>query len=144
MSNMKHLKLSELGIASYTGRYNGPLELADFKGVVHIPYAWSNLALFESFQLGIIYFIPSKKFIESICQNRRFFWSPPFNKSLLHLSEWYNDEHKSLFVYFDSWQDLQNKIKNTNYEAKRNHIIEFGKKHKKTTLSKWRRLLNVK
>lgn len=137
------LKLSELGIAGYTGRYNGPLELADYKGVIHIPYAWSNLALFESFHLGIIYFIPSKKFMENLSRQKNFFWSPPFKRELLHLSEWYNEEHKNIFVFFDSWVDLQNKVKTTDYAKKRKTIKEFGEKHKNNTLNKWKKLLGI-
>ena len=136
-------KLKELGINSFSGRYNGPLELADFKAVIHIPYAWSNLALFEAFQLGIIYFIPSKKFMEQISKTKNFFWSPPFRRNLLHLSEWYNNENKELFVFFDSWEDLKNKVKNTNYQEKKDIILKFGEDHKNKTLNKWKNLLGI-
>lgn len=136
-------KLKELGIDAFTGRYNGPLELADFKGVIHIPYAWSNLALFEAFQLGIIYFIPSRKFMEQISKTKNFFWSPPFRRELLHLSEWYDHINKDVFVFFDSWKDLQEKIKTTDYNKQKNTIIEFGKRHKEQTLNKWKKLLGI-
>lgn len=143
----KMIKLSEklngLKIPNYNGRYNGPLELKDFKAVIHIPYAWSNLALFEAFQLGIIYFIPSKKLMQELSRRGNFFWSPPFNRSLLHLSEWYSDEHKSLFVYFDTWEDLRKKVQTTNYDQKRNQVLDFGKKHKTQTLNKWKKLLKI-
>ena len=99
-------KLNSIGIPNYTGRYNGPLELRDFKGVIHIPYAWSNLALFEALQLGIIYFIPSKTFIEELSKTRNFFWSPPLDRKLFHLAEWYDPELRDVFVYFDTWEDL--------------------------------------
>ena len=46
------------GIKTYSGVYNGPDDLADFKGIIFVPYAWSNLALFENFQQGIIHFVP--------------------------------------------------------------------------------------
>ena len=49
-------KVESLGIKVFNGRYNGPKDLAEFFGVIHIPYAWSNLALFEAIQLGIIFF----------------------------------------------------------------------------------------
>lgn len=35
-------------IPIYYGRYNGPYDLKDFKGVIYMPYQWSNLALFEN------------------------------------------------------------------------------------------------
>lgn len=134
-------QLTNLGILNYSGRYNGPLELSDFKGVIHIPYAWSNLALFEAFQLGIIYFIPSLTFMKQLSQNRKFFWSPPFNKNLLYLSEWYCEENKDMFVYFDNWKDLQEKILTLDYEVKKNKILEFGKNHKEQMLNKWKKLI---
>ena len=136
-------QLDRLEISNYTGRYNGPLELRDFKGVIHIPYAWSNLALFEAFQLGIIYFIPSKKLIETFARKGKFFWSPPLDIKLFHLSEWYDPRHEDLFIFFDSWSDLKKKVEITNYEEQRKKILEFGKKHKKETLSKWKKLLNI-
>ena len=136
-------QLNNLGISNYNGRYNGPLELADFKGVIHIPYAWSNLALFEAFQLGIIYFIPSKKFIQELAKSPKFFWSPPKKPELFHLSEWYDEKHKNLFVFFDSWDDLKRKIANTNYGKKKGILLEFGKKHKREMLDKWRKLLEI-
>lgn len=144
-TNMINLSkiLTNLKIPNFNGRYNGPLELADFKGVIHIPYAWSNLALFEGLQLGIIYFIPSKKLIQEFSKNNNFFWSPPFNRNLLYLSEWYCDELKDIFVYFDTWEDLCKKIKTTNYEKQKIIIKEFGKKHKAETLNKWNKLLKI-
>ena len=136
-------KLNELGIPNFNGRYNGPLELADFKGIIHIPYAWSNLALFEAWQLGVIYFIPSLQFIKRMTKMGNFFWSPPLVEPLLHLSEWYDPQHSSLFVYFNSWEDLQNKIKTTDYPAMKDKIQEYGRQHKERTLKKWREILDL-
>ncbi len=56
-------QLNKRNIPSYRGRYGGPEDLKDFKGIIHIPYAWSNLALFENWANGVIYFIPSELFI---------------------------------------------------------------------------------
>ena len=57
-------KVLSLGIKVYNGRYDGPKDLAEFAGVIHIPYAWSNLALFEALQAETIFFIPSLKFLK--------------------------------------------------------------------------------
>lgn len=142
--NLKE-ELEKVGIKNtYNGRYNGPLELADFKGVIHIPYAWSNLALFEGFQLGVIYFIPSLKLIQQFSRQKKFFWSPPLIHNCLHLSEWYNDEHKNLFVFFDSWADLKKKIATLDYAKKKEQIIEYGRKHRNETLNKWITLFKLK
>ena len=107
-------KVESLNIKVFNGRYNGPKDLAEFAGIIHIPYAWSNLALFEGLQLGIIYFIPSLEFIKYLIHTDEFkkdcfFWSPPLIEDVLHLSEWYCEEFKEVFIYFDSWIDLKKK-----------------------------------
>ena len=46
MMNLKN-QIEMLGFKAYTGKYDGPCDLTNYKAVVHIPYAWSNLAFFE-------------------------------------------------------------------------------------------------
>jgi len=76
-------KVVSLDIKIFNGRYNGPKDLAEFAGVIHIPYAWSNLALFEAIQSEIQFFIPSKEFLKYFIHTNidgekkdNFFWSP--------------------------------------------------------------------
>jgi len=135
--------LTDLGISNYCGRYNGPLDLKGFKGIIHIPYAWSNLALFENMAIGQIYFIPSARFLCELSRTGNFFWSPPFSERYLSYSEWYCPENKDIFVFFDSWADLVQKINSTEYLKSKELIIEKYKQHKKTMLEKWRSLINT-
>jgi hypothetical protein len=135
-------KLKELKIPVYNGRFNGPLDLAEFKGVVHIPYAWSNYSLFEGIQSGIIYFIPSKEFLIELKKDKDFFWSPPYSDDNLELSEWYNEENKDIFIYFRNWDDLLIKIYTTNYDKKRKYLKEFGEEHKNKMLKLWKQYIN--
>jgi len=140
MMNLSN-KLSELGIPNYNGRYNGPKDMAGYKGIIHIPYAWSNLALFEAWQQGVIYFIPSRKFLNEIRNGKDFFWSPPFREDVLELSEWYEPEHKNLMIYFDSWDDLKNKTKKLDKEAIKKNISEFLRIHEEKQLNNWKKVL---
>lgn len=133
--------LTRMGIKNFNGRYNGPLDLTNYKGVIHIPYAWSNLAFFEAWLLGIIYFIPSIYLLKKF--RRNFFWSPPFIPQVLSISEWYNPKHKDLLIYFDSWKDLKTKINALNYEKHKLKLKEYGEKHKIKTLNKWHALLRL-
>jgi hypothetical protein len=135
-------KLNELNIPNHNGRYNGPLDLVNYKGIIHIPYAWSNLAFFEAIQLGIIYFIPSKNFLFDLIENKNFFWSPPFVPGKIELSEWYNPEHADILIYFDSWTDLVYKTNNTNYEETRNNILLFADRHTIINLNKWKTIIS--
>jgi hypothetical protein len=136
--NLKE-KCNELGINSYAGRYNGPQDLKGLKGIIHIPYAWSNLALFENWALGNVYLIPSKSFMLNLAGQTNFFWSPPFPHEFIEASEWYLPEHKELFIFFDSWSHLREL---TNYEwileDRRKKCLEFSEKHNEKTLSIWK------
>ncbi len=132
-------KCDSLGISNYRGVYNGPSDLKGIKGIIHIPYAWSNLALFENWSLQNVYFIPSKDFLLELSKSSNFFWSPPFDKEFIHSAEWYLPEHKDLFVYFDSWNDLKEKTNNTSLiNEKKNLIKVFSEKHLENTLYKWK------
>ena len=145
MMNLKE-KVKSLDIKVFNGRYNGPLDLAEFAGVIHIPYAWSNLALFESIQLMIPYFIPSLYFLKKLIHEPKkpefsFFWSPPLIENELKLSEWYCPEHVDIFIYFDSWDDLKYKIDNLNYIEHKNKLKIFGEIHENNMLNKWRKYI---
>jgi hypothetical protein len=134
----------KLGIPCYHGRYNGPADLEQFKGIIHIPYSWSNLALFENMQLGIPYFIPTKEFLLDNLKKRRIWW-PDGNYmfTYAHLAEWYDTANKDCFIYFDSWKDLKQKIEKTNYNVVRARIRAFGKKHQEKTLKQWKDLFDT-
>lgn len=135
--------LNNLGIKNYRGRYSGPKDLVGFKGIIHIPYAWSNLALFENMSNGLIYFLPSKDFLLELIKGRDFFWSPPFSARYLNKSEWYCKEHEGLFVYFDSWEDLRSKINTVDYTSLSKRIIEWHKnRHKKKTIQMWKSVMD--
>lgn len=130
-------RCKKLGISCYQGRYNGAADLKDFKGIIHIPYSWSNLALFENLSNGMIYFIPSVKFLLKLKNNPKFFFPNNPNETTILLSEWYQPEHAHLFVFFDSWRDLEKKIKTLNYEEKRTIIKQWAYQHRLNTLQKW-------
>jgi hypothetical protein len=136
-------KIKELGYNSYSGKYNGPMDLLNYKAVIHIPYAWSNLAFFEMVSLGIIYFVPSIDFLNILRINKDFFWSPPFIQSSLNLSEWYNEDHKKLLIYFDSWEDLILKINSLNYDEHKKKLKGYGKILETDRLNKWKLLFNI-
>lgn len=129
-------KCRNLGIPVYNGRYGGPGDLKDFKGIIHIPYAWSNLALFENMQNGVPYFIPSKKFILELKNQGDFFFNG-MNETTIEFSEWYLPRHKDLFIYFDSWSDLVEKIAQTDFPAFKQKLQTFAQDHHDKMLKRW-------
>lgn len=131
------------GIPSFRGEYKGPGDLYGIKGIIHIPYAWSNLALFENWSIGNVYLIPSENFLLELSKRGNFFWSPPFDRNFIHSSEWYLPEHRDLFIYFDSFDHLREISKNENLiNEKRNKVIEFSKKHRQDCILQWEKILN--
>jgi hypothetical protein len=101
------------------------------------------LALFEGINLGIPYLIPSSDFLIELSHISNFFWSPPFQIPNLKYSEWYCEEFSNVFVYFNSWEDLSNKIKSINYEEIKNNLKIISKKHHITQLEKWSKIFNI-
>ena len=135
-------KCTSLDINSYRGRYNGPNDLKGFKGIIHIPYAWSNLALFENWSIGNVYLIPSKQFLLKLANMDNFFWSPPFSTKHLDSSEWYSKEHEDNFIYFDDWYDLQQLSKNDELiKSKEKQVLEFSKALTDKTIKQWAKVI---
>jgi hypothetical protein len=123
-------------IKIYHGVYNGPEDLKQFKGVLYFPYAWSNLALFENLQRGIVHFVPTERFVvEQVRRDSR--RMKHFTLTDFHLCDWYCAEYRDLFVYFDSWQDLKHKIASTNYQALSAKVREKGRQHKADMMQRW-------
>lgn len=137
----------KLGIKTFRGYYSEPADLADFKGIIHIPYAYSTIAFFENLAQGIPYFIPTPEFLLKLRITNPELWHQ--NQSWLikrngfNLSEWYTKEHAPLFVYFNSWTDLQKRIQMTNYEQLRSAIKVYAKKHEDTMRKRWKALFST-
>ena len=130
-----------LGIAAFSGRYGGPGDLRGFKAVVHIPYAWSNFALFENLQSGLPYLIPSPRMLLELARSIDFFWSPPFRPDRLELAEWYVPAHRDVFSYFDSWRHLQ-ELAEADLSPRRQAIAAFCEAHSSRTLAQWRHIFD--
>lgn len=132
--------LARLDIKNYCGRYNGPMDIKDFKGIIHLPYSWSNLALFENIHLSIPYFIPTEEFLEKLAAQKNYFHpnlNALINDKLYYLSEWYCSEHREIITYFDSWEDLRKKLEETDFVGLKKRISIFSKELEERTLSKW-------
>ena len=128
----------QLDIQCYRGRYAGPRDAKDFKGIIHVPYAWSNFALFEMISQGVPYFIPT---MDLLLGEENIFWSPPFEKSKLTSAEWYDPALSHLFVFFDSWLELPSIIERTNFDERRRILLKFSETHRDGTIDKWQTTL---
>ena len=134
-----HNRLCDMGFENFDDRYAGASDLKDFRGIVHVPYAWSNFALFENWQNGVVYAIPSLRFMRNLCREGGFFWSPPFEYGLLSISEWYATVNAGNFVYFDSWAELKKTLEHWDIHRRRVKLVlsVFCEAHVKATLKEW-------
>ena len=139
MNLVEHLQ--HMQIEAVSGKYDGPVDLLNYKGVIHIPYAVSNLALFEIFQIGLVYFIPSFKFLLELFNTHSYpFFNIPLDDA--EIIEWYNPEFKDAFVYFDSWDDFKQKYQSLDYDQHKQKVLEIGKRHMNNVLSQWKNAFN--
>lgn len=135
--NLKE-KCNQLNINSYSGRYNGPLDLKGVKAIIHIPYGWSNLALFENWSIGNTYIIPSKEFILQLAKQHNFWWQDSYAIDLISSSEWYLPEHENLFIYFNDWNHLKILCQNNDLiNYKKQFALKFSEEHTTKTLNQW-------
>ena len=130
----------ERDIQIYSGKYNGPDDLSDFKAVLYFPYAWSNVALFENLQRGIIHLVPTERFVQECIHKRlpvRVFTEQDFE-----YCEWYAPAYRQNFIYFDSWDDLQIQIRKLDDEVYvkqlKERIKSAGIDHRQKTIAQWR------
>jgi hypothetical protein len=131
---------SSLGLNTYLGTYDNPNELKKYKGILYFPYAWSNITLFEDIQRGIIHFVPSELFVLNADKENlpiKYFTFYDFE-----WCDWYCPEFRDLFVYFDSWEDLKEKVKRTNYKRMSTKIKKKAAQHREFTLKQWREVFD--
>ena len=132
--------------------YRDVTHICEYKGILHLPYQTNIQSLWENLGYNIIYFIPSKKFIyELIRTTNWYYWeektrSPELFVKSIELSEWYIPENEILFVYFDSWENLKDKLNNITHEEmleKKTKISEFMKISNMLQLEKWKKILKI-
>jgi hypothetical protein len=143
-------KLEGMGIK--TNGSNKFLDIPDllkYKGIICLPYAWSTIMFFEVMQLGMIYFIPSIRFLfEMVKSNdflmQKYWFQIPYKEdvNVLKCAEWYCDEHSNLVIYYDSWEELAVKVRTTNYEEQTKKILEYAKEHTNTTIGLWKNIMD--
>lgn len=131
---------SKLGIRNYNGRYAGAKDLEGFKAIIHLPYAWSNLALFENLYLGTPYLIPSGAFMEKLIRKENYFHSSHENE--FYVSEWHDPENAKYFIYFDSWVDLAHKVKTIDFKQRREVVKQLGKENAEEMLNRWKKVFS--
>lgn len=103
-------------------------DLAEYRGVIHIPYEISTMSLCEQYQAGIPIFVPTKRFLRELwSQGRAEWWSVnsywgsqmPSEMAVardvdfwIHRADFYDTENMPYVYTFDSIDDLLGRLAN--------------------------------
>jgi hypothetical protein len=147
-------------------------DLAAYKGLIVVPYTCSTMSIFEHYNANIPLFFPSKAFMMELYKSHgdsvlseiswnRIFSLPPnsiidcdFDKDpnrydnaeimseWISLSDFYNQEWMPHIVYFDSLQDLSNKLSTTNLFEVSNKMKKFNIRMTEIIYTLWINILN--
>jgi len=139
-----------------TNRYRDKAHIAEYIGVLHLPYQVNIQSLMENLGAGIIHYIPSKSFFRKLLadtkldiklDNHWYYWEernqpPHLLEQSIELAEWYATELAPWFTYFNSWEELEaiyhasasNSIQTAN---KRANIIQWVQSNNADNISKW-------
>lgn len=122
IQNDIYTKFDNIDILTHAS-YGGPLSLQEYDGVIYIPYHYSTMSLQEYLTLGLFVYIPSPN-LTNICFN---------NMLHVHLMDVYTGPLTTLLTYYDSIEELydritslvvSDKLQNIVYKNERKRIME--------------------
>jgi len=128
--------------------YGGPLVLANYKALLILPYQVSIMKMMENFRYGVVMLIPTERLFREL-SNELYYEFPEKDlkdvpDGLVNYMEWYNKEFKDFFVTFDSWEELPEIIKKTNFVRYREKEMDYMKKYEEKAIDLWAQVLNIK
>jgi hypothetical protein len=103
-----YIKCLIRGIEVTTGRYQDWNDLARFKAVIHLPYTWNSIALWDALACGVAYYVPSQEFLLKLLETTPGYWFQNANycKEHLNLCEFYREKNNKFIKYFSSFDEL--------------------------------------
>ena len=144
------LKKLNISFNILESKYGGPLTLTNYKAIIHIPYQVSVMKMMENFRYGIPMIIPTERLLREILDNNKNIINYRWIKMALNIKngiknyiEFYNDEFKELFIYFDNFADLPNIIEITNFKDLSLKEKEFMKNYENKMVKIWSEALDI-
>jgi hypothetical protein len=146
-------------------------ELADYKGIVHIPYNISTMSIFEQYTSNIPLFFPSLKFLSFLRGNlpnggilSETSWNqvhglpsnsvlfcgledPNNYKSLMDMMKWveladfYDTDNMPHIQYFNSWEHLNEIIHSVDLQNISAQMKGHNKHRKEKVYASWKKIL---
>jgi hypothetical protein len=131
--------------------WGGPRAVSAFRAAIHIPYAPVTFALYEhAVTARLLTFVPSAALLLKLHAKRGLFFQSTrtdfvttghgtgeLTLAMLRSTEWYAPANAPCFVYFDSLEDLIQKLESTDYASRRAELAEWAERHTNSTLRRW-------
>lgn len=161
--NKSSLRIGSKNIIGRPASYNWK-DLENYKGIIHIPYNISTMSIYEQYTANTPLFFPSIDFLfelmskgidalSEITWNQIFGMQPtnginPNNyKDLVNMktrvtdAEFYNQSSMPFIVYFNSFEDLKEKLTSTNLIEVSNKMNKFNVIRKQKIYDQWKHFL---
>ena len=146
-------------------------QMADYKGIVHIPYNISTMSIFEQYTANIPLFFPSWKFLYTLREKfssqgvlSEASWNQVHNldshsvifpglndpnnfRNTVEIMNWarqadfYDEEKMPYIQYFNSFEHLKELLQTTNVNKVSSDMKEHNKKRKKVVYEAWAKVL---
>lgn len=156
---------------SKLGRYKWE-DISKYKGIIAIPYNCSTMSIFEFYTSNIPLFFPSLNFMRELYSKypnyvlSELTWNKTFNLpessiikcdrvkdpnmynqidvmfEWIKLSDFYNIDWMPYITYFESFEDLSEKLVSTNLEEVSKSMEEFNKIRKEKIYKLWDEKIN--
>jgi hypothetical protein len=127
-------------------RYGGPLILSTYKAIIFLPYQVSIMKMMENFRYGVPMIIPSEKLLRKLIRSNYAFCCRALFKisnGVREYVEFYNDEFRDLFIYFDNFTEIPDIIQNTDFKALREKEKEFMRNYEKKNIKMREEVLDI-
>jgi len=157
--------LREQGFAVYHGRYDSAEHAARFKAMIRIPNNYMTTAFHQLLAAGTVMFVPSPAFLLQLSEHEDFWWNTHWDvddhraefeevrgwrcpeqlstlsADTLHFAYEYDQRHAAALIYFDSWHDLELKLRSTDFAAVRAAATDLSRRLAGQVLEQWAGLL---
>lgn len=88
--------------------YCGPYDIDTCSAILHIPYSWGTIALWEYMAIGKTFILPSLEWLNKSYQTYPLFFQTHRSiESISLFSEWYTEQNRDLFIYFDDLSEIK-------------------------------------
>jgi len=147
-------------------------DIANYKGIIIIPYNCSTMSIFEYYTSNIPIFCPSKKLMKELYSKysnyvlseltwNQTFQNPPgsivecdrsndpndyLNLNIMNrwidYSDYYNQEWMPHIIYFDTFEELKSKLYSVNLKDVSNNMRNFNILRKDKIYYEWNKIIN--